>query len=153
MEYDKALNKAFKYLSFKMRTKKEMFLFLEKKGIEEKILLQVIDRLMELKYIDDKEYSRLFVQDKSNYCFYGRERIRYDLLKKGIDKGLIDDSLYKYLDEEKESKNIDILISKKLRILNLDNKKDMQKLQNYLFRKGFPRHLVYEKVRSFNCGD
>lgn len=92
---------AFKLLSRKMLTEKELSQKLEIKGFEENIIKSVIEKLKSYNYINDKVYAKLFIEQKINQL-YSRRKIYYELIKKGISKELIQESLNNFYPEEKE---------------------------------------------------
>lgn len=70
---------------------------------------KVLNRLKELKYINDAEFVRFWVESRAASAPRGRHLLRQELQQKGIAKNLIEDALEKYLDatsdenEESES--------------------------------------------------
>lgn len=92
---------AFKLLSKKMLTERELFQKLEMKGFEENVIKSVIEKLKSYNYINDKVYAKLFIEQKINQL-YSRRKIYYELIKKGISKELIQESLNNFYPEEKE---------------------------------------------------
>lgn len=93
---------------------------------------EVIAHLIKEKFIDDES----LIERRINYLQnkgWGEFKIYRYLLKTGISKEFIHNSLKKYLDNELEIKNI-IKYSKK--------KKEFEKKVRYLISKGFKESLV-----------
>ena len=139
----RAKDTALKYLSFKMRSKKQVIDKLEDNGYPSIIIDKVIALLEKYKYIDDESFAKAFIKDKSSIKGYGLYKIKYELKMLGIDeyiyeKYIIDKDI---LDEEKEAKR---LLSKKAKNLDLENidYKQKQKLYAYLARRGFSYEII-----------
>ncbi len=79
-----ALNKAVDYLSKALKTKKQVKDYLLKKGYEEDVVWQVIDKLKEYNYINDCEYSKRYIESVSKN--QGKKLIEYKLMMKGVKK-------------------------------------------------------------------
>mgnify|MGYP002408927024 CR=1 FL=1 len=78
-----AFQVALKYVSAKMRTRKEIEKKLKEKQIEEKTIAATIEKLAGYGYIDDAEYARLYVAELSHK--YGEKMILNKLFARGID--------------------------------------------------------------------
>ena len=77
---DLALN----YLTYRSRTKKQLYDYLKRKGFEESALEEVIRRMEEYRFLDDGEFARRWVQSKKTGKPVGRRKIAYELKSKGI---------------------------------------------------------------------
>ncbi len=145
---EKCLNKLYKYLS-RSRTKIECFHYLEKHEFDIKDINECINYLEELKYIDDEDYTKSFIQDKINFNNWGLNKIVSELKKKGIDNFTIDDCLEDYY-ETSDNKLKELIIkrisSKKLDIYNYNDK---SKLKTFLFGKGYSISNIDEAIREF----
>mgnify|MGYP001245457815 CR=1 FL=1 len=147
----KIKNVAFNYLSYRSRSKNEIYLKLNKSFFNEKYIKMVLSEL-ELKgdindelfandyartLIDKKLLSRKAVEDK----FY-KHKISNDILKPVLD------SLYHDNDEKKI---IEKLIYKKKYMLNGFNSEELIRVSNYLGRKGFNWNdirIVVDRIKA-----
>lgn len=96
-EKSKALNTALRYLGYRMRSKKEVADKLEEKGYGE-FAEQVLLYLEENKYVNDLEFAIYFSKDKFNLSGFGQNRIRMELVKKGINSLDIDRAIEEIFD-------------------------------------------------------
>ncbi|SHE61911.1 regulatory protein [Thermoanaerobacter uzonensis DSM 18761] len=133
---------AFKLLSRKMLTEKELSQKLEMKGFEENIIKSVIEKLKNYNYINDEVYTKLFIEQKINQL-YSRRKIYYELVKKGISKELIQESLNNFYPEEKEVEIIKKIIEKKLK-----SQEETKKLKNYLYNNGFQVENISDALKE-----
>jgi len=134
-EKQKAKNKALRFLSYRMRSTKEVVDKLKKEGFQDFIIDEIIDYLKEYNLIDDLQYAKTFMKSKVNQNKYGPERIRFELFKKSIPKEIIDEVLTEYPDEYFTAYE---LANKKIESYKTNDKKSLYgKLGNYLQQKGF----------------
>lgn len=137
----KVKNYALKLLSFNRKSEKGMYDSLKRKGYDECIIENTLDFLKENKYIDDLEFAKAFINDKRNINKYGSNRIKYDLLKKGISKDIIESTLIIDSDEEYESAYE--LAVKKLKSYKGQEKYNVyRKLGGFLQRKGYSYEVI-----------
>lgn len=108
-EQNKANNYALNLLSFRSRTEKEVSGKMIEKGYEEEIIDNAIGFLMKYNFINDKVFTESFVKDKSSLQKVGYNRIKSELLKKGVDKETISEIIDKYIDKDIEYENAFVL--------------------------------------------
>ena len=77
---------AINYLSYRMRTTKEMKDYLKKKEIDEEHIPIVMDRLKREKLLDDKAFAQMFVQTRLNTSSKGPLLIKKELMEKGVNE-------------------------------------------------------------------
>lgn len=59
------------------------------------IIEKVIDRLNELKYLDDARFIQNYTNDRVNFAPRGRRLIKMELIKRGISKASLEKELVK----------------------------------------------------------
>ena len=127
-----ALNKAIFYLSKTLKTKKQVKEYLLKKGYSEETVWYCIDKLKEYSYIDDKEYSKRFIESTAKN--QGQKLSAYKLMMKGVKKQDIEEA-YSDLDID-ENENAKLVAEKYLRNKEI-NKETLAKAYRYLIGRGF----------------
>ena len=75
---------------------------------------KVITFLKEYKLIDDSDYARRFVSDCLNLKKYGRRKIKYKLLEKGISAEIAENAIEEFDCADLESEHLEKLMQKKL---------------------------------------
>ena len=140
--FDKYKTRVFKYVLYKPRTEKEVYYKFKNFEDSDIYLKKVIELLKELKYIDDKRYAEMYIEDSINIKRLSRFEIRNKLREKGINNQDIYDAIEKYSDElrSKEIDNVIQILKKKEYVYLEEDKK--RKVENYLYRKGY----VYESI-------
>ena len=154
ISYEASLEKGIFLISLKDRTKKEVRLKLEEKFRNKSAILQAIEKLEELGYLNDLNYAISYIESKT----YGKNRISYNLFQKGIDRSTVEKA-YLTLDEEKEENIDDVklekLIDKNSRKINSSNSRDEKKLKEeqkliqYLARQGFSLDKIFKKLKEY----
>lgn len=130
MSFEVAKNKAIKYVGISRKTEQEVYRKLKTQGFDENIIMEVIEYLKELGYINDDDYVDAYIRQCMRLLDYSTYEIRQKLLQKGINKYIIDDKVGTL----EESDYNDLLLNKLLngKCKNMD---DLKKKQ-YLFRRG-----------------
>ncbi len=85
----RALELAYRHLNRRDRTEAEMRSHLERREVQPAAIELAIGELAGHGYLDDARYAQLFAQDKRSLEQWGAERIRRELLQRGIDRELI----------------------------------------------------------------
>ncbi|MDO9530295.1 MAG: RecX family transcriptional regulator [Syntrophales bacterium] len=143
---EKAKQKAFRFLSVRGRSTKEIRSKLKERGFEESIVEKVIVRLLDLKYLDDESFAKQWARNLAVNRLYGNRRIEMSLLEKGIDRKFIEQSIAWVREEISEKEAINVLIEKKVKgkkVVELDEKEKRRLAQN-LMGRGFHAGLIFE---------
>lgn len=130
-EFEQGLNIAMRYLSYQPRTKHETICALEKKNVNEDIIHQVIHHLQDHNFINDRDFTRLYIESKEKYKPRSKFAFRYTLKQKGVDPQILDSVLESY---------DDAVLAKKAIALKL---KTWQNFDTQIFKKKAMNHLKY----------
>jgi len=144
-ELSKNLEKVFKFLSYRQRSKKEILDYLKKKKLGEKEIELVVKRLEKLGLINDEEFARFFIQSRIVEKPRGKSLLIRELRQKGIEKETID----KILDEVKipEVELAQKAIERKLKnFLKLSEQDARAKITSFLARRGFSWDTIKEII-------
>jgi regulatory protein len=140
---DAYYQKVLHYALFKPRTKKEIITYLKKFNIED--FDYYLNKLFNLKLLDDKAYAENYVSEAINYKHYGPAKIKEDLFTKGINSKLQEEFL-SYYDSTQIRDNLDYWFDKKIKNLkNNPYQKNLKSLTVFLINKGFS----YEDVSNY----
>ena len=133
----KVKDAAFNYLSYRPRSKNEIYLKLKNFFFNEKYIKIVLSELELKGYINDKlfahDYARMLIDKK----LLSRKAVEHKFYKHKISNDILKPILDKLYQDKDEKKIIEKLVYKKKYILNDLNSEDLIKLSNYLGRKGF----------------
>jgi regulatory protein len=130
-----ARNYAFLLLSYKARTTAELRQRLTRKGFSPEATQATLDRLAELKMVDDEGYARQFAQDRVSIGHKGRWRVRQELAKRGISREQVEAAMAQAPDETAAAREV----AEKYRARNrrLEPAVLSRRLYAFLARRGF----------------
>jgi len=149
-EFEKAKLIAYRFLSYRPRSKKEIENKLIEKKISRNTITNILDFLEENNYINDKDFSINWIKYRLENKPMGRAFLEYELRKKGVSRELISESLNKVFGEEFNENDIAIKVAQKKLISLRKNKADnyilKRRLFNYLHRKGFSLDTIEQVI-------
>jgi regulatory protein len=124
-------------------------------GFAPDIVEATVRWLRELDYIDDRRFSERYVNEKSRSGWGGR-RIRAELLRKGVDRALVDEALALHMDDpEAESARMEdllALVRKRFgRQWSEDRRAAERRLSAFLVRRGYDWDTVASVVRRMDA--
>ena len=134
-ELQSAKSKAYQYLSFRQRSQKELEDHLLKKEFSQTTVDCVINILRDAGYINDLDFAKAYVRDKTTFKNFGPYRIKNELSQKGISKDLIEQALQQEYQEELQEL-VDLVKSKYSSILHDRSEKRFRRIGGFLQRKG-----------------
>lgn len=144
----KAYNSALQLLSYRLRSEKELRDRLVRK-FPANLVEKIINRLKKEKLIDDAEFARAWVKNRMSLKPKGKKFIKSELFQKGIEKDLIQKTLEKEYNEDKEIELATEITKKKLNTLkNLPRLEARQKLIGFLQRRGFGWETIKKVIEN-----
>ena len=149
-QIERLINKAFKFLSFRPRSEKEVRDYLlrkvkireiEKSDTEqtqyEKSVERVVQKLKNLDQINDKEFASWLVEQRKRFRPRGNRLIKAELAQKGIDKDIINEIAEENNQESEEELAIKAAQKKYTSYKKLNTNEFRTRLGQYLARRGF----------------
>ncbi len=131
---ESAKQRAFRFVSYRPRSVWEMKQYLIRKGYEESTIESVIERLQELKMLDDREFAQYWVEQRETFKPRSRRALQHELFKLGIERKLIEE----VVDKVDETVAAHRAATKKMNIWGKYSRKDFrEKMIPYLQRRGF----------------
>lgn len=146
-ELSKILDKVYRFLSFRPRSKKEIEQYLKRKNLGEEEKKIVLKKLEKSGFVNDTEFAKFFVESRLKFRPKGRYLLKAELIQKGIDKNLIEKVLGEInISEVELAKSA---ISKKLpRFLKLGELEAKNKIAQFLARRGFSWETIKTLIDS-----
>lgn len=136
--YDKALRQAMNRLNRRAMSRRDLDKKLERLEYEQAVREQVLDRLTEMKFLDDEAYARALIDSTLRRKPAGPQLLRQKLYQKGIGRSLIEKLVSETTDAQDLAPGAVDLARKKLRSmqrLDIDTRK--RRLYGLLARRGF----------------
>lgn len=140
--YDVGLQMSLNYLSYQLRSKKEILDYLKEKEILPEDRKNIVIRLEEMNLLDDKIFSESYVRTLMRTSDKGPKMIEQQLKRKGLNDEDIQHGLTFYtMDEQVEVAKA--TAEKAMRRYRTKSFKDaLQKVQMHLMQKGFNREVI-----------
>ncbi len=143
--FEGAYQRAINFLSYRVRSEKEIRQNLTKKEVPEDVIVRVLDRLRGASLVNDREFASQWVDNRVRFKPRGKRALSSELFQKGINNEIIEDALSE-LDEEKLA--YECARSKINKYTGLEEKTFQKKLSGLLTRRGFPYHITKDVVGS-----
>lgn len=149
--YQKLMSRALRKISLHPRSQKEIKSFLFTLEQNAQLIKTVIDRLVEMNYLNDETFAEWVIRSYQGKKAKGKRFIEQILKKHDIDPEIITKLLP--VDQTKELESARLLIQKKLSIWDkLPSIIKKNRIQSYLLRRGYSHDsigpLVDEYVKS-----
>ena len=133
-EQEEAYLRAAQYLAYRPRSCREIEQHLRKKKYPPAAVEKAIRRLQESRLIDDQAFANWWVAHRCRLKPRSTYALRFELLQKGVDEGIISASL----EETDDGKMALALVeSRRKQWRRLDRQKKRQKILAFLHRRGF----------------
>ncbi|NJD03259.1 MAG: regulatory protein RecX [Ruminiclostridium sp.] len=138
-----AKNCALRFLSYKLRTEKEVRIKLHDDGFDGDSIEMAINELKALGYINNKIYVQKYVFDRSKLKPKSKKLIKFELLGKGIQEEIIDEVLNDWnVDERSVAES---LVKRKFGKYDFNDDNVKRKAYMFLKHRGYS-HDVIESV-------
>ena len=145
--------KALKYIAIKMRSVKEIYNYLESKGIVKDEQDKIVEKLKKNGFLNDQSFVVSFVADKIHLTNMGPYQIKRELENHNIEEDMILKELCKY-DNSIFEKKLQKLIQKKV---SLDHKHSKYQLQQKLFIEfsnlGYEKEQIRQALEKVSYSD
>lgn len=145
---DYAYQLAVRFLSYQLRSEKEVKDKLTEAEIEPDVMAKVIKKLKAVKLIDDTMFGQAYTRTAMNINKKGPNVIARELKNKGLREEEIDKSLKEY-DRATEVENAYTIAEKyfKKQLRKGSHRNASQKTNQYLVQKGFDSDLIQELMQ------
>ena len=140
----KCKDSALKTIERSYKTEKEIRDKLLNKEFDEETVEKTINFLKEYTFIDDLKFTKMYVKDRIRT--QGRNKIKYALIQKGVNKYLVDEVLEELDRNDEEERALLICEKKYLTICKRED--DDFKIKNKLIRYMLGRGYEYEVARN-----
>ena len=145
-DYYDVYNRVVKYISTKMRSKKEISNYLKKFNLKKEDQQKIIDRLINIGLINDENFTKSFINDRFNLSKDGPLAIKKSLQNHDINEEVIDKYLSK-IENQVIIDKIDKIVLKKIKANNrYSNYVLKQKLIKELNNLGFDNETSLERI-------
>jgi len=140
---------AFRSLSRRPHSIYEIKTKLVRKGWQKEIVLKVIEDLVDKGFLDDEKFALAFIDERSKKKV-GINKIKAELMRRGIDRKIFDPLLYNF-DSYSSFESTLTLAEKKYKQLKergLENKRIRIKLYSFLLSRGFESEFILKIINE-----
>ena len=141
-KYYEAYDLALGYIEVKMRNRKEIIKYLEKKEFSDNEIEYALNKLEELNLLNNKSYIVAYINDKVNLSLDGPLKIRKSLIELDFNESDIDDYLNTLDEEVWNDKIVKIINKKKSLMKNKSYFMFMNKMKNDLYNMGYSSDMI-----------
>ena len=139
---NKAIEVSVKFCSYRERSEKEVIEKLRDKEFSKEIITSTLRKMKDLNFVNNLRFAKSFSRGKNRGNRWGKIKIRYEL----VGKGLNDEEITIGLDSI-DSKMYEQSLKKNIEIFRKKNKNDNKnKLIGHLARKGFEMNLILNYI-------
>lgn len=139
---------AIHYLSYRMRSVKEVYDYLIKKEVSEHDAEKVVVKLLNEKLLDDATFARAFITDQMNQTTKGPALIKRDLLRKGVNEQIATEMLTMFTFDIQYEKALR-WAERRIRRTSKDSyRKRIEKLRHGLMNRGFFHDVIQEVIMA-----
>ncbi len=148
-ELKRAKDYAFKVLSYRSRSEKEIYYKLKSRGFDEAVIAEAISFLKEYDFIDDEKFAFDWAKSRMTSKCIARDILKKELLLKKISADTILkvlDEVYNGIDEVQLACHA---MTKKIKSYEkLDMVKRIKRSQSYLLRRGFSYEVIKKALNK-----
>jgi regulatory protein len=140
-----AMARALNFLGYRARSEKEVRDRLRRYGYGEETVEGVVERLKELGYLDDEDFTRLVVRERARR--YGPRRVLAELRKSGVDAELAQGVVEEEFAGRSEMKQARSAAARRYNRGGSDA--EARRVYGFLVRRGYSAEVCAEVAREY----
>ncbi|MEW6701366.1 MAG: regulatory protein RecX [Bacteroidota bacterium] len=151
----KAKDSAFRFLSKRHHSAYELRTKLIKKKYPKEIIEIVLKDLADKNFLDDEQFARVYIEEKTIKKKFGVNKLKAELLKRGIDRKIIDKVLSNVDFELSYEQALELAKRKSelLRRKEIDKRKLKSKIFSFLSSRGFESETIMKVLNNLEPED
>jgi len=118
-------------------------------GIPEEEQQGIIDKLVKDKFVDDHRFAGFFVRDKQKINKWGKEKIRFTLIRKGLSREIIDEAFSSIPVEDFETSLRELLGRKSKELGKYESFEKKNRLIRFAIQRGFDYDLIFRLIDEY----
>lgn len=136
--FEKYYTLSLKYLSFRQRSEKEIVNYLKKKKTSEEVIVRIIAKLREHKFLDDALFAKLWIDSRNRAKPRSKWLLTRELREKGVSQEIIETLLLTAGVVKSDLSLAREAIAKRIvKYRELPRQEIYQKVGGFLARRGF----------------
>lgn len=134
----KCLDKAYRFLSYRPRSEKEMHDKLLEK-YDNNIVEETVKRLKEYNFLNDSDFAKIWVSERCNGR--GKRALAFELKRKGIDNIIVEEVLSNIGTEDEYASALK-LVKSRAKYNGLEKNEAYKKIAPFLSRRGYNYDVI-----------
>lgn len=139
-EREVAYQRAIKFISYRIRSEKEIQRRLKKLGFSEDVIAEVTERLSQNNLVDDEHFAKAWVENRNEFRPRSHRMLAMEMRQKGISEEVITQTLEKTDEDEDLAYRAASKQSRKYK--DLEWPEFRRKLTGFLARRGFSYEII-----------
>jgi regulatory protein len=144
---EEALQRAFKFLSYRPRSEAEIRAKLSHLGFSRASVEPVLEKLRSLNLLNDHTFAEDWARSRTEGRGYGPLRVEQELRQKGIAPTIIREVLGEIDGGGQGRERARALLNKRFRDKDLEDKKTLRRAAAFLQRRGYPGSVIAEVLK------
>jgi regulatory protein len=136
---ERALQQALLFLSYRVRSEKEIRQNLLKHEFPEEVIETTLEKLRESKLANDPEFARVWVENRNIFRPRSRRAVTMELRQKGLDDETVQAAV---ADMDEDALAYESALKRANRLKGQEWGEFRKKLSEYLARRGFPYSVI-----------
>jgi regulatory protein len=145
-DFQKILDKVYRFLSLRPRSEKEVADYLKKREISPSDFEKIFKILKEQKLVDDWEFAKWWLEQRETFKPKGKIALKAELKQKGIAEEIIEKALAQI---EEESLAKEALAKKAKTYRKLPPEEFFRKISQFLSYRGFSWQTIEKVAKKF----
>ncbi|WP_018334624.1 regulatory protein RecX [Actinomycetospora chiangmaiensis] len=135
-------------LTARARTRAELATELARRDVADDVAVAVLDRLEEVRLLDDTAFAEQWVDSRHRHRGLGRRALSQELRRKGIDAETTDAAVAELDPGSERAKAVELVRRRLPSLDRVEPQAAARRLVGMLARKGYGAGLAYEVVRE-----
>jgi regulatory protein len=146
-----AMNKAYRLLAYRARSKKELSDRLSRDGYEASIINEVMAELERLELVNDRVFAIQYARIRMISKPVGAFMLRRELAEKGTPPEFIQIGIEEAF-KEKSEREVAIMLARKKKdsLKNMEELKARKRISDFLIRRGFAWDIINDILESWD---
>jgi regulatory protein len=136
---ERALQQALLFLSYRVRSEKEIRQNLQKHEFPEAVIETTLEKLRESRLANDPEFARVWVENRNTFRPRSRRAVTMELRQKGLDDETVQAAV---ADMDEDALAYESALKRANRLKGQEWGEFRKKLSEYLARRGFPYSVI-----------
>jgi regulatory protein len=136
---ERALQQALLFLSYRVRSEKEIRQNLQKHEFPEAVIETTLEKLRESRLANDPEFARVWVENRNTFRPRSRRAVTMELRQKGLDDETVQAAV---ANMDEDTLAYESALKRANRLTGQEWGEFRKKLSEYLARRGFPYSVI-----------